>query len=328
MKPATMSAMSNASGKKPKFTFIDLFAGIGGFHIALNRLGGKCVYASEWDKHARKTYESNFKFTDPELFKNEMFVGDITLQENQDLIPENADVLCGGFPCQPFSQAGFKRGFEEARGTLFFEIAKIIKTKKPKAFFLENVRHLMKHNDGKTLATIKKILTEDLGYSFEYKIVKASDYGLPTHRPRLYMIGFRKDIKNRNDFSFPDAVPLQLTMSDILNGECPKKVGYTLRVGGKGSGIHDRRNWDSYLVNGKVHKLTVEEGKRMMGFPDDYIFPVSQGQAMKQLGNSVAVNAIQATAENLINILIPHSSGRKLTGSKGAFSNEKELALR
>lgn len=320
-----MRTMSNASGKKSKFTFVDLFAGIGGFHIALNRLGGKCVYASEWDKHARKTYESNFKFTDPELFKNNMFVGDITLQENQDLIPEDADVLCGGFPCQPFSQAGFKRGFEEARGTLFFEIAKIIKTKRPKAIFLENVRHLMKHNDGKTLATIKKIMEEDLGYTFQYKIIKASEYGLPTHRPRLYMIGFRKDIANRKDFAFPEALPLQFTMSDVLGGECPKKVGYTLRVGGKGSGINDRRNWDSYLVNGKVHRLTVEEGKRMMGFPEDYIFPVSQGQAMKQLGNSVAVNAIQATASNLIDILTKKDS--KKSDMAKAKRTSSELVL-
>ena len=289
--------------KNHKFTFIDLFAGIGGFHLALNNLGGKCVYTSEWDKYARITYEANFRSTDPDLFNKGMFVGDITLQENQDLIPEDVDVICGGFPCQPFSQAGFKRGFEETRGTLFFEIAKIIRNKRPKAFFLENVRHLQKHNNGKTLETIKKILTEELGYSFQCKIVKASDFGLPTHRPRLYMIGFRNDIVNRDDFKFPDAVPLQFTMSDVLKGDCPKKVGYTLRVGGKGSGINDRRNWDSYLVNNRVHRLTVEEGKMMMGFPKDFLFPVSQGQAMKQLGNSVAVKAIQATGKNLVAVL-------------------------
>ncbi len=295
--------MVHRSSFTAKFTFVDLFAGIGGFHLALNNLGGKCVYASEWDKFARETYKKNFQKTDPELFENDLFVGDITLPENQALIPENVDILCGGFPCQPFSQAGFKRGFEETRGTLFFEIAKIIKTKKPKAFFLENVRHLLKHDDGKTLKTIEKILTKDLSYSFTYKIVKASDFGLPTHRPRLYMIGFRNDIKNREDFSFPEAIPLEMTMSDVLNGKCNRTVGYTLRVGGKGSGIHDRRNWDSYLVNGKVRRLSVEEGKQMMGFPEEFEFPVSQAQAMKQLGNSVAVNAIQATAESLIELL-------------------------
>lgn len=130
------------------FTFVDLFAGIGGFHIALHQLGGECVYASEWDAHARKTYEHNFRKISPSLFLNGLFRGDITLEENQNDIPEEVDILCGGFPCQPFSQAGFKKGFAEIRGTLFFEIAKIIERKKPKAIFLENVRHLLKHDEG------------------------------------------------------------------------------------------------------------------------------------------------------------------------------------
>lgn len=271
--------------------------------MALKRLGGKCVYASEWDEHARKTYRANFEKDEPEIFAKGMFTGDITLKENQDLIPEDFDILCAGFPCQPFSQAGFKRGFEEARGTLFFELAKIIKEKRPKSFFLENVRHLLKHNDGKTFATIKKILTEDLGYSFAFKIVKASDYGLPTHRPRLYMIGFRPDVSDGSGFVFPETKTLEMTMSDVFNGKCPKKIGYTLRVGGSRSGIHDRRNWDSYLVNGKVRRLSPEEGKKMMGFPEEFKFPVSEAQALKQLGNSVAVSAIQAVAQNLAGVL-------------------------
>lgn len=286
-----------------RFTFIDLFAGIGGFHLAFNRLGGECVYASEWDAHARKTYEFNHRKTDPEMFVQGRFTGDITLPENQKLIPEDFDILCAGFPCQPFSQAGFKRGFEEARGTLFFEIAKIIREKRPKAFFLENVRHLLKHDDGKTFDKIKKILEDDLGYSFTSKIVKASDFGLPTHRPRLYMVGFRSDIKDHALFEFPSQIPLQLTMSDVLRGECPRKIGFTLRVGGSGSGIHDRRNWDSYLIDGAVRRLSVEEGKQMMGFPKDFVFPVSKAQALKQLGNSVAVDAIQAVGANLVSAL-------------------------
>ena len=292
-----------ATPAKNLFTFIDLFAGIGGFHLAFNRLGGSCVYASEWDKYARMTYETNFRPREPEMFEKGMFVGDITIQDHQDLIPENADVLCGGFPCQPFSQAGFKRGFEETRGTLFFEIAKIIRTKRPKAFFLENVRHLEKHNDGKTFATIKKILTEDLGYSFAHKIVKASDFGLPTHRPRLYMIGFRDDVAGGDEFEFPDPIPLKMTMSDVLNGQCNRRIGFTMRVGGKGSSIHDRRNWDSYLVDNRVRRLTVAEGKMMMGFPKSFLFPVSRSQAMKQLGNSVAVNAIETVGKNLSMVL-------------------------
>ncbi len=274
--------------------FIDLFAGIGGFHIAFQNAGGVCVFASEWDESARKTYELNHKKSSSELFNNGNFVGDITKIDPKN-IPD-FDILCAGFPCQPFSQAGFKKGFNETRGTLFFDIVNIIKEKQPQAFFLENVRGLKTHDKGKTFSTIKRILEEDLGYSFFYKVVKASDFGLPQHRPRLFMVGFKnKDIK----FEFPKPKKLKLTMSDIWNGECPKKIGYTLRVGGRGSKIDDRRNWDSYLVNGEVKRLGVEEGKKMQGLPKDFIFPVSETQAMKQLGNSVAVPAIQAVAEQM-----------------------------
>lgn len=286
------------SNKKSKYTFIDLFAGIGGFHLAFENEGAECVFASEWDEPARKTYEANFIKKSPKLFKDKMFAGDINK-----VIPKsipNFDIICGGFPCQPFSQAGHKKGFKDERGNLFFTIANIIKTKKPKAFFLENVRHLLNHDDGRTFATIKKIIEKDLGYSFYWKIVKASDFDRPQHRPRLFMVGFRnKKIK----FEFPDPVELKTTMSDIFGEKCDKKIGYTLRVGGRGSAITDRRNWDSYMVNGKVKRLGVKEGKNMMGFPDNFIFPVSDVQAMKQLGNAVAVPAIQATAKQIINTL-------------------------
>lgn len=289
--------------KQPRFTFIDLFAGIGGFHLAMNNLKGKCVYASEWDVHARKTYKHNFLKTDPELFENDdyFFRGDITKPENKAVIPKH-DILCGGFPCQPFSQAGFKRGFEEARGTLFYDVCTILQEKQPKAYFLENVRHLEKHDDGKTLDEIERML-RSLDYSFDYKIVKASDFGLPTHRPRIFIIGLHKSVVGNTDtyeFPFPEPIPLKRSMSDIFGGaKCNKQVGFTLRVGGRGSGLHDRRNWDAYLVNGKKRVLTPVEGKKMMGFPEDYEFPVSNAQAMKQLGNSVAVNAIEAVGKVL-----------------------------
>ena len=285
-----------------KITFIDLFAGIGGFHLAFQSLGCRCVYASEWDKYARETYELNFKEDSPELFANDLFTGDITLKENKEKIPNGFDILCGGFPCQPFSQAGFKRGFEETRGTLFFDIAEIIKQRRPKAFFLENVRNLEKHDDGKTIKLIENTL-RSLDYSFSYKLVRASDFGLPTHRPRIYMIGLHKsvvgDIENY-DFPFPEPVPLKMTMSDVFEAPCSRDIGFTLRVGGKGSGLHDRRNWDSYLVNEKEKRITSKEGKKMMGFPQSFTFPVSESQAMKQLGNSVAVNALQAVGSVLV----------------------------
>jgi len=282
------------------FTFIDLFAGIGGFHFALHSLGGKCVYASEWDDNARKTYKHNFYKLSPELFDSEMFRGDITLPQNQKCIPTDVDILCGGFPCQPFSQAGFKKGFDETRGTLFFEIAKIIRKKQPKVFFLENVRHLLKHNNGETLAVIKNVIENELSYSFDFKVTKASDFGLPTHRPRLFMVGFRNDIKDRVSFKFPSPIPLKMNMSDVFNGICERKVGYTVRVGGRGSGLNDRRNWDAYVVNGREERLDSHKAKKMMGFPETFEFPVSESQALKQLGNSVAINPIQMTAQNII----------------------------
>jgi len=193
-----------------KITFIDLFAGIGGFHIAFHNSGANCVFASEWDEPARQTYQENFKKISADIFNNGNFAGDITKVKLKD-IPD-FDIICGGFPCQPFSQAGFKKGFEDERGNLFFHIAKIIEEKQPKAFFLENVRNLLNHDDGKTFKIIKKIIEEDLGYSFHYKIVKASDFGLPQHRPRLFMVGF----KNKNiKFEFPEPVNLKMTMSDI-----------------------------------------------------------------------------------------------------------------
>jgi DNA (cytosine-5)-methyltransferase 1 len=281
-----------------KYKFIDLFAGIGGFHLALHNLGAECVFASEWDEKARKTYEMNFMSVSPKLFSSRNFVGDIT-EVDKKSIPD-FDILTAGFPCQPFSQAGFKKGFDDIRGTLFFDIAEIIRIKKPKAFFLENVRHLYAHDGGKTFETIRAILTEELGYSFHHSIVKASDHGLPQLRPRLFMVGFRN---KKLDFVPPENRKLKLTMSDVMKGEVDREIGFTLRVGGKGSGINDRRNWDSYLVDGEVRRLTPSEGKRMQGFPASFKFPVSDNEAMKQLGNSVAVRAVQDYAEKIIETL-------------------------
>lgn len=302
--------------KDNKFTFIDLFAGIGGFHYAFHDLGAKCVFVSEWDEYARKTYKHNFLKIQPELFdhKEKFFIRDIHLvsdlpeKEMEKEIPD-FDILAGGFPCQPFSQAGKKLGFEDTRGTLFHEIKKILKVKQPAAYFLENVRNLGKHDDGRTIKIIETEL-RGLGYSFFPKIVRGSDFGLPTHRPRLYMVGFFGDPENKIKFNFPD--PLQkggITLSEIFNGKCSydkegkriRDIGYTLRVGGKGSRINDRRNWEFYWVDGREHRITVDEAKKMMGFPKGFEFPdIPESQKMKQLGNSVAINSIKATAEQLL----------------------------
>jgi DNA (cytosine-5)-methyltransferase 1 len=280
------------------YKFIDLFAGIGGFHIALHNLGAECVFASEWDESARRTYEENLSKISPKLFQSGNFAGDIT-EVDKASIPD-FDILCGGFPCQPFSQAGHKLGFDDTRGTLFFDIAEIIKIKKPKAFFLENVRGLFKHDNGQTFEVIRRTLTEELGYSLHYSIVKASEHGLPQHRPRLFMVGFKDP---STPFLFPEKRELAYTMSDVMKGKVDREVGFTLRVGGGSSPIADRRNWDGYIVDGELRRISPEEGKKLQGFPDDFVFPVSRREAMKQLGNSVAINAVQDWAEQLIKAL-------------------------
>lgn len=283
--------------------FIDLFAGIGGFHLALHQAGAECVFASEINPYARKTYQQNLEAISPDIFTGHNFAGDIA-DVNPEDIPD-FDVLCAGFPCQPFSQSGYKKGFQDKqqnRGNMFFEIVNILAVKKPAAFFLENVRAIVKHDDGRTIKTIQETL-EGLGYSFFYKVVKASDFGLPQHRPRVFMIGFKDEKTSDGSFEFPASVPLTMTMSDVFGRPCTRDIGFTLRVGGRKSGLHDRRNWDAYSVDGETVYLTHVEGLKMMGFPEDFTFPVSEAQAMKQLGNSVAVPAIQATAENLIKYL-------------------------
>ncbi len=284
-----------------KFKFIDLFAGIGGFHLAMHRLGGECVFASEIDDFARLTYQENYQKISPKLFENNLFNKDIRTISPKDL--PDFDVLCAGFPCQPFSQAGYKRGFEDnhssERGNLFFNIAEILEAKKPKAFFLENVRGLVTHDKGKTFKIIRNILENELGYSFYYKVVHASDYGLPQLRPRVFIVGF-KDENFMNSFNFPPPIPLKFTMSDVWQGKCSREIGFTIRVGGRGSDITDRRNWDNYLVDGELRRLSYIEAKKMQGFPNDFEFPVSKTQAIKQLGNSVAVDAVEAVAKNLL----------------------------
>lgn len=291
--------------------FIDLFAGIGGFHLALHDLDAECVFASEINPYARQTYIHNHSKISPALFEADNFAGDIKGVNPKD-IPD-FDILCGGFPCQPFSQAGYKRGFhdeQDNRGNLFFDIINIIKTKKPRAYFLENVRHIKNHDDGRTFKAIQSEL-EKLGYSFHYKMVKASDHGLPQHRPRIFMVGFKGEKTKTSKFQFPEAEPLTMTMSDIFGEPCNKEIGYTLRVGGRGSGLMDRRNWDSYSLSGRTVRLTSKEGMKMMGLPKGFKFPVSESQAMKQLGNSVAVPAVKATAKAMIEYMGRAGAARK-----------------
>lgn len=190
---------------KEEFRFIDLFAGIGGFHLAMHSLGGKCVFASEWDKFARITYEENFKKISPELFESGNFNWDINDADPKKM--PDFDVLCAGFPCQPFSHAGLKKGFEDIRGTLFFNIAKIIDTKRkkgnaPKVLLLENVKGLRGHDKGRTLKTIVEVLY-DLGYNVDSKILNSKYFGVPQNRERLFIVAWLKNEKAPIEFKFP-----------------------------------------------------------------------------------------------------------------------------
>lgn len=323
--------------KNPKFKFIDLFAGIGGFRIAMQSLGGKCVFTSEWDEQAKKTYEANF---------GEVPFGDITKEETKKFIPDDFDVLCAGFPCQAFSIAGKRGGFEDTRGTLFFDVAEIIKRKKPKAIFLENVKGLFNHDKGKTLKTILNVLRNDLGYFVpDPKVLNAKDFGVPQNRERIFIVGFRNDL-GIEQFEYPKPTNQTATFEEIKE-ENPVSVKYYLsetylstlinhkkRHESKGNGfgyeiipddgtanavvcggmgrernlVYDDRLEDFTPVThikGDVNrqgirKMTPREWARLQGFPDNFIIPVADASAYKQFGNSVAVPAIKATAEKII----------------------------
>lgn len=326
--------------KNPKFTFIDLFAGIGGFRLAMQNLGGKCVFTSEWDKEAKRTYKANF---------GERPFGDITKEETKSFIPDNFDLLCAGFPCQAFSIAGKRGGFEDTRGTLFFDVAEIIKRKRPKALFLENVKGLRNHNGGKTLATILNVLRNDLGYFVpEPQIVNAKDFGVPQNRERIYIVGFRNDL-GIESFEYPKPANKKVVFSDIKEKEVPPTkyflstqyfqtlVNHKARHESKGNGfgyaiIPDDAISNAIVVGGMgrernlvldhritdftptthikgtvnregIRKMTPREWARLQGFPDNYLIPVADASAYKQFGNSVAVPAIQATANEILKLL-------------------------
>lgn len=319
------------------FKFIDLFAGIGGFRMALQNLGGKCVYTSEWDPQAQKTYRANY---------GEVPFGDITKESNKQYIPDGFDVLCAGFPCQAFSIAGKRGGFEDTRGTLFFDVAEIIKRKKPKAIFLENVKGLRNHNGGKTLATILNVLRNDLGYFVpEPQVINAKDFGVPQNRERIFIVGFRQDL-GITEFNYPKSTGQEVSFAQIkeknvvptkfyLSTQYLKTLKeHKTRHASKGNGfgyeiIPDTGTANAIVVGGMgrernlvlddrivdftptthikgevnregIRKMTPREWARLQGFPDEFVIPVADASAYKQFGNSVAVPAIQATAERIL----------------------------
>ncbi len=327
--------------KNPKFKFIDLFAGIGGFRMAFQNLGGECVFSSEWDEQARRTYYENY---------GDVPFGDITKESTKNKIPKDFDILCAGFPCQAFSLAGKRRGFAETRGTLFFDVAEILRRHQPKAFFLENVKGLAIHDKGKTLETILNTLDE-VGYIVpDPQILNAMHYGVPQHRERIYIVGFRKDLGiKKEDFVYPERqknipcwldvrekepVPAKYYLSETYvetlrrhrarHEAAGHGFGYkiiddnavanAIVCGGMGRECNlvlDFRQTDltpTTNIKGEINKegirkMTPREWARLQGYPDNFKIVVADASAYKQFGNSVAVPAIQATAEQLLRTL-------------------------
>lgn len=301
-------------------TFIDLFAGLGGFRLALESLGARCVYSNEWDKSVASVYAANF---------GEIPEGGIT-KVNEKSIPDH-DILCAGFPCQAFSISGNQKGFSDTRGTLFFDVARIVKEKKPKIVFMENVKNFAKHDNGRTLDVVRKTMIS-LGYSFSSKVLCSADYGIPQMRERIYMVCFRNDL-GVNMFQFPTRHVLEKHVEDYLLEDTevssssyverddtvftsydfkkynnkPVRLGY-VNKGGQGERIYSPKGvaitfsaygggvfakTGGYLINGRLRKLQPRECARLMGFPDSYAICENKNQAYQQFGNSVVVDVLQ-----------------------------------
>ena len=320
--------------ENPKFTFIDLFAGIGGFRLAMQAQGGKCVFSSEWNVYAQKTYFSNF---------GDMPFGDITKEVTKSFIPEHFDILCAGFPCQPFSIAGVSKkkslgretGFKDkTQGTLFFDVADIISRHRPKAFYLENVKNLTSHDKGNTFRIIRETL-EELNYSLHYQVMDGQTY-VPQHRERIMIVGFDKErYHGEEEFAFPEQHEATRSIKEILDPNIDPK--YTLsdklwqylqnyaekhRAKGNGFGFglvdlngiartlsarHYKDGSEILIPQGEgknPRRLSPRECARLMGYPDEYrIDRVSDVQAYRQCGNSVVVPLITAVSEQILKTL-------------------------
>jgi len=325
-----------------RFTFIDLFAGIGGFRIALESLGGTCVFSSEWNRFSRETYRVNF---------GDEPAGDIT-EIDAETIPDH-DILAAGFPCQPFSIAGVSKknslgrphGFlDKLQGNLFFDIARIIQARRPKAVILENVKNLIHHDHGNTFRVIRETLTAELGYVIFWKVIDASAF-VPQHRERIIIVGFRGDLYPDPAFRFPDLLERGPSLKSILDESPDPK--YTLsdhlwkylrtyaekhRLKGNGFGfglVDPDRDRITRTLSARYHKdgseilirqregnprrLTPEECRRLMGFPDSFKIPVSDTQAYRQFGNAVVPAVVKAVAEQVLRVI---SDGQAVEGEK------------
>lgn len=324
---------------KPEFKFVDLFAGIGGIRLAYQNEGGKCVFTSEWDKFAQKTYEANF---------GEVPFGDIT-RISEDEIPDH-DVLLAGFPCQPFSIAGVSKknslgkthGFlDKTQGTLFFDVARIISHKRPKVFMLENVKNLVSHDKGNTFRIISDTLKE-LNYSLYFKVLDGK-YFVPQHRERIIIVGFDRFYFNEQEvFKFPELSDANFKLKEILEDEVDDKYtlsdklwnylqNYAEKHKEKGNGFGfgltniegiSRTLSARYYKDGSEilipqegknpRRLTPRECARLQGFSDDFVIPVSDNQAYKQFGNSVTVPLIRAVAHQITHSIKQYESSFRI----------------
>lgn len=322
-----------------RFTFIDLFAGIGGFRIAMQKSGGQCVFSSEWDEAAKETYFRNY---------GEVPFGDITVPETKALIPDRFDVLCAGFPCQPFSNAGLKKGIEDTRGTLFYHIAEILRDHQPKAVLLENVRGIISNDKGKTIQTILRTIT-GMGYKcnvpqelIDYgpvsklkeecskMVLCAKDYGVPQNRPRIYIVLWKNDI-NIKEFLYPkpenivtkvssileNNVPVKFTISDKLwSGHQRRKLEHEEKGNGFGYCLFNGDSEYTSTISRRYYKdgseilieqpgrnprkLTPREAANLQGFPENFKLPDSNVKAYQQFGNSVAVPVVEKVSEQIV----------------------------
>lgn len=308
------------------FKYIDLFCGIGGFHLAFNSFGAECVFASDIDANARKVYQKNFGL-EPK--------GDITKIQNKD-IPAH-DILCAGFPCQPFSISGNQNGFVDPRGKLFYQIIRIARFHKPKVLLLENVKNLITHNNSQTINEIKKQLTQ-IGYEVFEDVLVASNFGIPQARERLYIVAIKKSLKVK-EFAFPIGEKTGYCLNDVLFDESNKynvnvsreysinkkplkrkgliqiarigrgrqgeriysPQGYATTLSSQSGGLGGKTGM--YLINGIVRKLYPRECARLMGFPDDFSYALDVSIAYKQFGNSVVVDVLQYIIKEIINVL-------------------------
>ncbi len=307
--------MLTTGSKTKTFKFIDLFAGIGGIRLAFEEVGGKCVFTSEWDKYCQKVYFDNFG-DEPQ--------GDINLV-NIDDIP-NHDLLLAGFPCQPFSMAGLKKGFEDTRGTLFFRILEILEMHRPPYILLENVKNLKTHDKGRTYEKIEKHLKK-LGYHIHTAILNAKDFGVPQNRERIYIVGFLEDV----DFEFPQAPKLATRVGEILDndidakytisdrlwaGHQRRKLEHKAKGNGFGYSLFSKNSPYTSTISARYYKdgseilieqegrnprkITPREAARLQGFPEEFKITVSDAQAYKQFGNSVAVPVLKAVAKEMV----------------------------